>query len=194
VISLVKPPKDYVIYNNVRYSFKPYYNRVLVLIFEVLPDKFLSDAEKIEISIRALSNDAPVNVGIFELLMHELFPRTKRQGNTDERYFDFEQDADIIYSAFMQTYGIDLLKERNSLDWRVFNALLQGLPEGTEFSRIVKLRATKLPKRTKENAAYVDSLAAAKRAVALKRPEGERKQRLAEAWKNIARGLANVRR
>lgn len=190
MISLYQKPKGSIVYDNQEYTFHPYYNRVLVLMFEVLPDTFLTAQEKVSLAVRALSDDAPETAGIFELMMHELFPETKRKAQKQERYFDFQQDAAVIYSAFLQVYNIDLYTVRNQLDWRIFNALLQGLPENTEFSRIVKLRATKLPKRTKENAAYVDSLSAAKRAVALKRPPEEAKKRLAEQWKTIARGLA----
>ena len=107
---------------------------------------------------------------------------------------DFEQDADLIYAGFMQAYGINLYEERNKMDWRVFLALVKGLPEGTEFSRIVKLRCTKVPERTQNNSDYVDSLIMAKRAVALDEPEEDTKKRMAEKWIQIAEGLMNVRR
>lgn len=40
---------------------------------------------------------------------------------------DFEQDEDLIYSAFLQCYGIDLKAE--ALHWHKFLALFRGLRE-----------------------------------------------------------------
>ena len=100
----------------------------------------------------------------------------------------------MIYAGFRQAYGIDLFEERNKMDWRIFLALVRGLPENTEFSRVVKLRCTKIPERTKHNSDYVDSLVLAKRAVALDEPAEDTKKRMAEKWIQIAEGLMNVRR
>lgn len=190
-MTLQQRPKDYIGYQGKKYPFYPYFNRVLTILTEVFPSTLLTDPEKIEITVKSLS-DAPPCKDVFELILLELFPKSKNQ---DERKtMDFEQDADLIYAGFMQAYGINLYEERNKMDWRVFLALVKGLPEGTEFSRIVKLRCTKVPERTQNNSDYVDSLIMAKRAVALDEPEEDTKKRMAEKWIQIAEGLMNVRR
>ena len=190
-MTLQQEPKDHISYLGKDYPFHPYFNRVLTLLTEVFPSEILTDEEKVAITVESLS-EAPVCQDVFELILLELFPKSKHP--SDRRSMDFEQDADLIYAGFRQAYGIDLYAERNKLDWRIFLALVRGLPEGTEFSRVVKLRNTKIPDRTKNNSDYVDSLVQAKQAVALDEPEEDRKKRLAQKWLEVAEGLMNVRR
>lgn len=52
--------------------------------------------------------------------------------------YDFNKDAELIYAAFMQTYGIDLAGE--NMHWWRFRALFKGLSKDTEFARIVGIR------------------------------------------------------
>lgn len=185
-------PSATITYDNIEYNFTPYYNRVLTLLSEVFPSKELTDGQKIDITVRSMS-DAPPSIEIFELIIHELFPNVGKQSD-DEKTMDFEQDAALIYAAFMQAYHIDLYAVRNQLDWRIFIALLRGIPESTELSRVIKLRCTKIPERNKNNSEYVDGLIRAKRAVALKESAADRKKRMNKKWIAIAEGLMNVRR
>lgn len=191
-MTLQKQPNATIVYDNVEYNFFPYYNRVLTLLTEVFPSEELTDAQKIYLTVTSVS-DAPPSQGTFELIVHELFPQPKK--NTDNaKTMDFEQDAGLIYAAFLQTYGIDLYAVRNQMDWRIFVALLKGIPENTELSRVIKIRGMKVPERTKENSEYVDSIIKAKRAVALDEPIAVKKQRMAKMWLKVAEGLTNVRR
>lgn len=59
-------------------------------------------------------------------------------GTEGERVFDFTQDGEIIYSSFMQVYGIDLCK--TEMHWYKFMLLLRHLPAECEFMRVVQLR------------------------------------------------------
>ena len=43
----------------------------------------------------------------------------------------------------MQAYQIDLIEEQGRLHWQKFNALLAGLPDGTKFVEVMKIRAWK---------------------------------------------------
>lgn len=190
-MTLQKAPKEFITYKGVDYPFHPYFNRVLTILSEVFPSTLLSDPEKIKITIESLS-EAPVCQDVFELMQLELFP--KKKSETDKKTMDFEQDAGLIYSGFMQAYGIDLFEQRNKMDWRIFVELVRGLPEGTEFSRVVKLRCTEIPERTKGNEKYIDSLIKAKRAVEIDEPIENKRKRFAQQWIAIAEGLMNVRR
>lgn len=58
-----------------------------------------------------------------------------------EKVFDFIEDADLIYSAFIQTYGIDLIEEQGKLHWAKFKALLDGLPSNTRLVEIIGIRS-----------------------------------------------------
>lgn len=190
-MTLQQRPSNVIRYKGQEYEFHPYFNRVLTLLSEVFPSTLLNDAEKIEIAVKSLS-EAPVCQDVFELILLELFPRDKKEES--EKTMDFEQDAGLIYAAFLQTYGIDLYEQKNKMDWRMFTTLIKGLPENTEFSRVVKLRCTKIPERTKSNGDYVDSLVRAKRAVQLYEPTENKKKRLANQWIKIAEGWMNGRR
>ena len=54
--------------------------------------------------------------------------------------FDYREDSELIYSAFMQTYGIDLIEEQGKLHWLKFRAMLNGLPENTRLSKVIGYR------------------------------------------------------
>lgn len=57
--------------------------------------------------------------------------------------YDIRFDGDYIYSSFLQAYNIDLFDVQGKLHWKKFNALLSGLPEGTKFMEVVKIRKWK---------------------------------------------------
>lgn len=193
-MTLQHEPRRTITLNGVDYDFFPYYNRVLTLLSEVFASRTLTDFQKIQITVTSVSTMPPCK-DAFELIVNELFPPQKKIGGDDDpKTMDFEQDAGLIYAGFLQTYGIDLYKERNKMDWRVFIALVRGLPSNTEFSRVVKLRCTKIPKLDKHNAEYVESLMKAKRAVELEEPAEVKRKRMAQKWLQIAEGLLNVRR
>lgn len=191
-MTLQRRPRDTITHLGADYPFHPYFNRVLTLLSDVFPSELLTDWEKMEITVKALS-DAPVCQDVYELILLELFP-DKKKVEDKPKVMDFEEDAGLIYAGFLQTYGINLYEERNRMDWREFIVLVRGLPEGTEFSRVVKIRSMKVPERTQNNSEYVDSIIEAKRAVALKEPIEDKKRRMAQKWAQIAEGLANVRR
>ena len=56
--------------------------------------------------------------------------------------FSFEQDSELIYAAFMQQYGIDLLK--SDMHWWRFKALFSALGEDTMLHRVMSIRAADL--------------------------------------------------
>ena len=49
----------------------------------------------------------------------------------------------VEYESFLQAYGIDLFDVQGKLHWKKFNALLSGLPEGTKFMEVIKIRKWK---------------------------------------------------
>jgi hypothetical protein len=65
------------------------------------------------------------------------------------RLYSFEKDADLIFSAFRQTHGIDL--ETAEMHWWKFLALFMDLGADTAFCNLVGLRKrVKTGKATKE--------------------------------------------
>lgn len=107
-----------------------------------------------------------------------------------KRITDFDQDADLIYAAFRQTYGIDLRRER--LHWLEFSALLTGLPGGSRYAEILSIRTRELPAPTKYNAEERRWLMEAKQKYALRLDEGERERNYRKDVGAIAAALLGM--
>ncbi|WP_243093106.1 Gp15 family bacteriophage protein [Streptococcus dysgalactiae] len=70
--------------------------------------------------------------------------KPKDDPETDDKpLFSIKYDGEYIFSSFMQAYNIDLIEQQGKLHWQKFNALLSGLPEGTKFVEVMKIRAWK---------------------------------------------------
>ena len=59
------------------------------------------------------------------------------------KILDYEEDADLIYSAFMSQYRIDL-QDIEYLHWWKFKALFEGLKEDNKLSKIMEYRSIDL--------------------------------------------------
>lgn len=57
--------------------------------------------------------------------------------------YNFNYDADLIFSAFMTQYNIDL-NEIKYMHWWKFKALLKGLSEDVKFSKVLFYRSVKI--------------------------------------------------
>ena len=62
--------------------------------------------------------------------------------------YDFERDSEYIFSAFLDSYGIDLTTE--NLHWWRFKALFKSLPEECQMCKIMMYRTIDLKKVPKE--------------------------------------------
>lgn len=62
----------------------------------------------------------------------------KSGGRSQERAYDFDEDAALIAAAFQQAYGIDLTTA--SLHWWRFRALFEGLPADCRFCKVMEYR------------------------------------------------------
>lgn len=60
-------------------------------------------------------------------------------GRSDVIAIDYELDADLIYSAFLGQYGIDLVDVEH-LHWHKFLALLAGLNDSTKLREVMGYR------------------------------------------------------
>lgn len=68
---------------------------------------------------------------------------TASNGKQEQAPYDIRYDGDYVYASFLQAYGIDLFDVQGKLHWKKFNALLSGLPEGTKFMEVIKIRKWK---------------------------------------------------
>ena len=103
------------------------------------------------------------------------------------RVTSFEQDADLIRAAFQQAYGIDLYTEK--VHWLRFMALLQGLPEDTQYMAVVGIRARPMPKPTKYNREEREWLRKAKNQYAIKTTEKEQEKTYQNNVADIFHGI-----
>ena len=62
--------------------------------------------------------------------------------NRINRVFDYEYDADLIYSAFLQQYRIDLVAA--DLHWHQFKALFNSLSDETQLVKVIQYRSVNL--------------------------------------------------
>lgn len=75
---------------------------------------------------------------------YDLAGNVIKTASTDEpqkRLYNLKYDGDYVFASFIQAYKIDLIEEIGKLHWRKFNALLVGLPEGTKFVEVLKIRS-----------------------------------------------------
>ena len=100
------------------------------------------------------------------------------EGKGSAKVMDFEKDAEAIYSAFMQSYGINLHKDE--LTAGEFLCLLRNIPEDTRLAETIRIRTMELPKDPQAKAKVVR----AKRAVALC---GE-----SNGFENFAKNIENM--
>ena len=134
----------------------------ILRVFDLLDDKSLSEAIKADIGAEILVLDDLSDLDIIEKskLLKEIIelysgaseaePEVDLQGNPLPRRdvketYRINHDGDLIYAAFMQTYGIDLFEQQGKLHFKKFSALLKGLPEDTQFSKICGIRSYKKP-------------------------------------------------
>lgn len=70
----------------------------------------------------------------------------RAEGDTGERVLDYAIDADLIYAAILQCYGVDLYDRQ--LHWHKVRAMIAGL-HGTRLDEIMGYRCSK-PGKNKE--------------------------------------------
>lgn len=64
--------------------------------------------------------------------------KVKKSSRKNTRVYSFEHDEELIYSAFMQCYHIDLCEAE--MHWWKFKALFDGLSEDTKFHKVMGYR------------------------------------------------------
>ena len=81
-----------------------------------------------------------------ELNQYQIREQKKTEGEEqpiEDRVYDYEYDDELIYAAFLQQYGIDLVEERH-LHWWKFRALFSALTEETKFIKVLGYRSAKI--------------------------------------------------
>ncbi|MGL5898375.1 MAG: Gp15 family bacteriophage protein [Lactobacillaceae bacterium] len=149
--------------NQIKFKNKIYQlNLAFPLVFEcfqILKDKKLNTLERLELALFCFIEDSLEDLSIKEKndLLTQIFDQfiyteeDKRRAELTKHQpqaFDYEQDSDLIYSAVLQQYNIDLTKPnvQRSLSWSQFNALINGLTDETFFRKVTMYRTIKIDK------------------------------------------------
>lgn len=94
--------------------------------------------------------------GIFKFYMCEQEPRGEVTSDSRATAYRFDCDWWLIYAAFIQQYGINLLTA--DLHWFEFRALLDGLTEQTQFIKVVQTRLRDTSRLKGEEKAQAEKL------------------------------------
>lgn len=135
----------------------------ILRLFEMFEDDSFSNHEKVLIALEILIYEYKENVEhlefheqlqlykyiLKEFLGIDLEKKPSEEGESESssnsKSMDFVKDAGLIYASFISEYNIDLFKERGSLHWDKFSALLSNLGDSTAFKQVVSYRTMKVP-------------------------------------------------
>ncbi len=121
--------------------------------YKLIEDNRLDEADKTKILLRlflGVQEIKNINLALEHIVKYiRIMNDTNEIESNNTRIFDFEHDSQYIFSAFMQAYNINLID--SDMSWVEFISLFRGLPENTRMSEIMKIRAMKIPKPTKNN-------------------------------------------
>lgn len=138
--------------------------QALNLYYPVIPDNLEKAIEQIKWFYSCGKLDNPIG--------------NKKARASSKKVFDFEVDANYIYSAFMSQYNIDL-QDIGQLHWWKFKALLEGLKEDNKLSKIIQYRSMDLSKiKDKEQRKFYKDM---QKQYSLKK-ESEEDLKLLEEW------------
>lgn len=103
----------------------------------------------------------------------------KKSKTSNKKIFDFEVDANYIYSAFMSQYKIDL-NSIKYMHWWKFKSLLDNINEDNILSKIIQYRSVDLSKITdKEQRKFYRDM---QKRYALKENINKEEQALLDEW------------
>lgn len=175
-----------------RYRIDPDFRNVMRM-NEIMTQTDLTDEARDWLALRCMMRHPPRRRSRqIELLkaLRELLFCDRRGASDNKKITDIDQDADLIFAAFYQEYGINLW--RDHLSWFEFTALLAGIAEGTRYSDVLTIRARPMPKPTKWNAEERAWLAKAKAAHALELTDTERAENYERSVRSIFDGLLSM--
>lgn len=78
--------------------------------------------------------------------------------SSDTKYYDFFQDAQIIYASFLMYANIDLYDQIGKLHWDKFQAILMCLPDESMFRKVVDIRQRQPNDEERKDGKFVASL------------------------------------
>lgn len=135
------------------------------ILFELLmQDNALTRDEKIALTLGLFYEKIPEDVkkaldGVVWFYTRGKDLKKEKKGNdrAKKKIYSFEYDADLIYAAFRDQYGVDL-NSVNQLHWFKFKAMFEGLKSDNKICEIMGYRALDVNKikDDKERKKYIN--------------------------------------
>ena len=127
--------------------------RTSILFEQLMKDNSVNDDAKIELALNLYfpkqyiinTVDAVNKIIWFYSCGKDIKESSNKSSNSSKNanIYDFEQDADYIYAAFMEQYKIDLA-DIDYLHWWKFKSLFYGLNKDIQLSKIMFYRSVEL--------------------------------------------------
>lgn len=125
--------------------------RTSILFEQLMKDNSVNDDAKIELALNLYfpkqyiinTVDAVNKIIWFYSGGKDIKESSCKSNSNNINIYDFEQDADYIYSAFMEQYKIDLA-DIDYLHWWKFKSLFYGLNKDIQLSKIMFYRSVEL--------------------------------------------------
>ena len=135
------------------YKIKTDYRQAIK--FELLmQDRNIDEKEKILLTLNLFYDEVidmqkQLEDAIWFYLKGKEIKKEQNETSNNEQIYSYEYDADYIFSAFLETYGINLNTAK--LHWWEFKAMFEGLNEKTKMVEIMGYRAVDLSKIEDKN-------------------------------------------
>lgn len=153
---------------------------------DVLARDDLFPGAKMYLALKRIMKRPPQQCEKLFLAVNELlFPEHDEKKR--EKITDYLQDADLIRAAFLQSYGINLYRDK--LHWLEFIELMSCLPGGSRYADVLSIRVREIPPATQYNQKEREWLLKAKESCALKITDKERERIYREGVAKIFAGM-----
>ena len=125
--------------------------RTSIMFEQLMKDNSVNDDVKIELALNLYfpnqyiinTVDAVNKIIWFYSGGKDIKESSGKSNSSNINIYDFEQDADYIYAAFMEQYKIDLA-DIDYLHWWKFKSLFYGLNKDIQLSKIMFYRSVEL--------------------------------------------------
>lgn len=116
---------------------------------ELMYDQRVPDGAKVALALEVWFTTAPPeDLGLVLAAMMDFYRCGKpdpQGADATAQLYSYTYDYDLIYAAFLQQYGIDLLAPATALHWWQFRAMFLGLEQTTRFMEVVGYRSMSIP-------------------------------------------------
>lgn len=113
----------------------------------------------------------------------EELANNKKSNSNNSKIFDYEKDANYIYSAFLSQYNIDL-QSIEYLNWWKFKALFDSLSDDNKIVEIMRYRAIDLSKiEDKEQKKFYKKMKDLYSLDVMSKEEKEKLENIKDEWK-----------